>query len=113
MTQTIESRDEFRKKHLATNYHDLMDTLMDILERKTFLMSELGIEMNRENYDKLLEKFETADQSCRTILQQCPHPSSTDSITDITHQIQNVIEKLRSTSLSINLPSSNDVELQQ
>ncbi|CAF1536199.1 unnamed protein product [Rotaria magnacalcarata] len=92
VAQAIQSQEEIRKKHL---------------KKKTLTISDVGPEMTRETYDQTLEKFETVDQSCRTILEHCPKESSLGSITETSHRLQDAIEDIRLLSLSINLPSSN------
>ncbi|CAF3348098.1 unnamed protein product [Rotaria socialis] len=55
VAQTVQSEEEIRKKHLVDSYHHLIEELLNILEKKTLTISDVGPEMTRETYDETLE----------------------------------------------------------
>ncbi|CAF3571264.1 unnamed protein product [Rotaria sp. Silwood1] len=110
VAQTIRSQDENKKKQLSTNYHEVINVLLAILGKKTVIISELGREMTLENYNDVLKKCETIDESCRTILGNCPHPSSLDSIMEMNHHLLDAIGKLRLTLFTISPSSSKNID---
>jgi len=107
VAQTIRSEDETKKKHLVTSYHELLELLLTISEKKTAMISELGCDMIPEDFDSIIEKFQTIDQSCRTIIEHHPHLSSLKAATEMAHHLQDTAEKLRLTSLTMCLPTHN------
>ncbi|CAF4231330.1 unnamed protein product [Rotaria sp. Silwood2] len=110
VAQTIRSQDENKKKHLSTNYHDVIDVLLTISEKKTVMLSEFGHGMTPDNSDNVLKNFETIDESCRTILGHCPHPSSLDSITEMNHHLLGTIGRLRLILFTISSSSNKNVD---
>ncbi|CAF1169644.1 unnamed protein product [Rotaria sp. Silwood1] len=70
------------------------------------MISTLGHKMTVEYFDNALNKFETIDQSCRAIFEHCQHPSSLNVVAEMTHHLQDVIEKLQLASLTMSQPSS-------
>ena len=65
------------------------------------MLSIFGSDMSPENFDNILDNFEAVDQSCRAALEHCTHPLSVNAINELSHHLQNALEKLRPTSLTI------------
>jgi hypothetical protein len=80
---------------LATTYFQVVELLLDILQKKTNVTLELRHDMTSENFENVLEYFEEIDESFCKILQHCPHPSSLNAVTDIAHHLQDALEKNR------------------
>ncbi len=80
---------------MATTYLQVIELLLDILQRKTNVTLELRHDMTSENFENVLEYFEEIDQSFSKILQNCPHPSSLTSVTDIAHHLQDALQKIQ------------------
>ncbi|CAF3486684.1 unnamed protein product [Rotaria sp. Silwood1] len=95
VAQTIRSEDDKKKKHLASSYHELIQILLTISEKKTAVISELGCKTTSGNSDNTLETFETIDKSCRAMLEHCSQPSSMDAINEMTHHLQDILGKLQ------------------
>ena len=110
VAQTIRSQDEANKKHLTTSYHQVIEVLLTISEKKTLAMSEFRREMTEEKFNTALEKLERIDQSCREINEHCPHPSSFDAVTEIAHHLQDLIEKLGLVSSTMSQSPNNNVD---
>lgn len=94
MAQTIQSEEDIKKKHLATNYHKLIEVLFTISEKKTVIISEFGNTLTPENYNDKLEKFEFIDKSQRAALERHPQVSSLNALVGLTHDLQDIVEKL-------------------
>ncbi|CAF1060783.1 unnamed protein product [Adineta steineri] len=107
VAQSIRSQDETRKEHLATTYVQVIELLLMISENKTNSTVELRRQMKAESFDDIIEKFTKIDQMCRHIIEHCPHPSSVNTVTGITHHLQEAMEQARLTSSSMNVPSKN------
>lgn len=109
VAQTIRSEEEAKKKHLAINYHEMVETLLIILEKKTSLLLEFDQKTAKSDFENICKQFQTIDHFCRTTFEQCSHPQSVNAIADITHHLQTAKERLRRASLSIDL-TRNDIE---
>ena len=49
----------------------------------------------------MIEKFNSIDQLCRSILKHCPKPSSRNAVTDIAQTLQEALEQIRLTSSTL------------
>ncbi|CAF1165248.1 unnamed protein product [Rotaria sordida] len=95
VAQTIRSEVDNKKKHLATSYHEVIEVLLAVSEKKTAVISELSDKKMSKNSDNTLEKFKRIDESYRAILEHCSHPSSLDAVNEMTHHLQDIKEKLQ------------------
>jgi len=95
---------------MDNSYHQVIEVLLTISEKKTFLLSEFGRDITQEKFDTALEKLERVDQSCREIHEHSPHPSSFDAVTDIAQQLENLIEKLGLLSSTMSQSSDNNID---
>lgn len=102
MAQSIRSKDETAKKTLAETYTQIIDLLVVLSSKKTEVMTGLRTNLSRDQLERLIEKFTSIDQSCRTILQRCPKPSSRNAATDLAQHLQEVLEEIRLTSSKMN-----------
>ncbi|CAF1328977.1 unnamed protein product, partial [Rotaria sordida] len=103
VAQSIRSQDESAKKNLANTYLQVIELLLNVSTKKTDVTSELRHELTRENFDKIIEKFTSIDQTCRTVLTQCQKPSSRNAITDIAQGLQETVEQIRLTSSTLGI----------
>ncbi|UJR25099.1 hypothetical protein I4U23_006460 [Adineta vaga] len=101
VAQSIRSQDETAKKDLANTYTQIVELLLDVLSKKTEVTKELRQDLTRQNVDNIIENFTTIDQSCHSILTHCPKPSSRNAVIGIAQNLQDALEKVRSTSSSL------------
>ncbi len=80
---------------------------MNVSNKKTEVASELRQELTRENVEKIIEKFTSIDESCRSILTHCPNPSSRNAVTDIAQHLQDALEQIRLTSSTLSISNQS------
>lgn len=73
---------------------------MNVSAKKTNLTLELRQNLTTGNLDKIIEKFTSIDQSCRSILTDYITPTARHHFNDITSNLQEVLEQIRSSSSS-------------
>ncbi|CAF3992634.1 unnamed protein product, partial [Rotaria magnacalcarata] len=95
VAQTIRNEEETKKKHLAASYSKLIELLLNIGEKKSLVISDLGHKMISQNDRNIIGKVEALDRSCRSILQDCHHTSSLSVVNEMAHRLQDVTEKLQ------------------
>ncbi|CAF1535710.1 unnamed protein product [Adineta ricciae] len=103
VAQSIRSQDETAKKDLANTYTQIVESLLDVLTKKTEVAVEVRQELTRENADKMVEKFTSIDRLCRSILAHCPKPSSRNAVTGIAQNLQDALEEVRSSSSTMGI----------
>lgn len=103
VAQSIRSQDETAKKDLANTYTQIVESLLDVLDKKTEVAVEIQQDLTRENANKMVEKFRSIDQLCRSILAHCPKPSSRNAVTGIAQNLQDALEQVRSSSLTMGI----------
>lgn len=101
VAQSIRSKDETAKKSLAEIYTQIIDLLVVVSSKKTEVVTALRSNLSRDQLDRVIEKFNTIDQSCRSTLERCPKPSSRNAVTDLAQHMQEILEEIRSTSSKI------------
>ena len=99
-------KDETGKKHLASTYIQVVELLLNVSAKKTDVAAELRNNLTDENFNKMIEKFNSIDQLCRSILTHIPKPSSRNAVTDIAQKLQDTLEQIRLTSSTLGM--SND-----
>jgi hypothetical protein len=103
VAQSVRSKDEQGKKYLISTYIQIIELLLEVSEKKTHVASELRQDFTLGGFDKLLEKFTSVDQSCRTILSHCQAPTSKTIIADMAQNLQETLERIRLSSTTLNL----------
>ena len=103
VAQSVRSKDEQGKKHLISTYIQIVELLLEVSAKKTHVATELRQNFTMEGYDKLLERFTSVDQSCRTILAHCETPTSKSALADMTQNLQETLEQIRLSSTKLNL----------
>ncbi len=71
---------------------------------------ELRQDLTIENFDKIIEKFTSIDQSCRSIFADCQTPSARHTLTDITQNLQETLKQIRSSTSTLSLKSQSKTE---
>lgn len=110
MAQSIRSKDEQARKHLTSTYIQVIELLLNVSAKKTDATSDLRPNLNVENLDKTIEKFTSVDQLCRSILTHCVTPSARHSLHDITHNLQETLERIRSSSSILSLTNQSKID---
>ena len=95
VAQSVRSKDEQGKKHLIQTYIQIIELLLNVSLKKTEVASELRRDFSTENFDEILERFSSLDQSCQTILAQCHATPSKTALANVTHNIQETLEHVR------------------
>ncbi|CAF3554190.1 unnamed protein product [Rotaria socialis] len=108
VAQSIRAKGETAKKNLADTYLQIIELLLSVSSKKTDVTAELRNDLTRENFEKIIEKFTTIDQSCRSMLVQCQNPSSRDAVTDIAQNLQETLEQIRSTSSILDIKNKTN-----
>jgi len=103
VAQSVRTKDEQGKKQLISTYIQIVEILLDVSAKKTHVASELRQNFSIEGFDKLLEKFTSVDDSCRTILTQCQAPTSKTALADMAQSLQETLERVRLSSSALNL----------
>ncbi|CAF1145379.1 unnamed protein product [Adineta steineri] len=103
VAQSIRTQDETSKKHLATTYLQIVELLLNVSNKKTEAASELRQDLTKQNFDNIIEKFNSMDQLCRSILTHCPKPTSKNAVTDIAQNLQDALEQIRLTSTKLGI----------
>lgn len=93
---------------MASTYIQVIELLLTISEKKTNTMLEFHHEKKLDSYENIIEKFTKIDHQCRYMIEYCPRPSSLNTITDITHHLQDAIEQVRLTSSTMTISDKNE-----
>ena len=108
VAQSIRSQDEAEKKHLAHTYIQVVELLLTVSDKKTAVVCELRHELTNDNFDKVIEKFTSIDRLCRSILTHCPKTTSKNAVTDVTQNLQVVLDEIRVMSSALNIKNKVD-----
>jgi predicted transposase YbfD/YdcC len=110
VAQSVRSKDEQAKKHLTSAYTQIIEVLLNVSVKKTDVASELRQELTIENFDKIIEKFTSIDQSCRSILTDCLKPSSRNALPEIAQNLQETLKQIRLSSSQLSITSQSKSE---
>ena len=101
MAQSIRSQDETAKKHLASTYVKVVESLLNVLAKKTEATVQLRQNLTEANVKQVIDNFSGIDDLCRSIVEHCPKPSSRNAVTDLAHNLEEALEKIRLTSSTL------------
>jgi hypothetical protein len=110
VAQSVRSKDEQARKHLTSAYTQIIEVLLNVSVKKTDVASELRQDLTIENFDKIIEKFTSIDQSCRSILTDCLTTSSRNALPEIAQNLQETLKQLRLSSSKLSLTSESKSE---
>lgn len=75
--------------------------MMVVSTKKTEVLTGLRTNFSRDQLDRIIEKFNAIDNSCRATLERCPKSSSRHAVTDLAQHLQEILEEIRQTSSKI------------
>lgn len=103
IAQSVRSKDEQTRKHLASTYKQIIELLLNVSTKKTEALSELQQDLTLKNLKEILGKFTSIDQSCRSILPQSQSLTSQNTLSSVAQNLQDTIEQIRSSSSRLSL----------
>ena len=111
VAQSVRSKDEQGKKHLAHTFLQIIELLVNVSSKKTEVAAELRQDLSVEHFDRILEQFASLDQSCRTIFTQCQASTSKTALADVANNLQDTLEQIRRSSSCLSLTNRSKTSL--
>jgi phosphate uptake regulator len=102
VAQSVRAQDESAKKALIHNYTQIIEVIFDLSKKKTELVTGLRKDLARSYLERILDKFQAVDESCRTNFQKHPTASSEQTAKELAQHLDEILAQLRLASAQLN-----------